>query len=666
MPMKVTERPNVLINEKSPYLLQHAYNPVDWYPWTQEVLNKAEKEDKPIFLSIGYSACHWCHVMARETFQDKEIADILNKYFINIKVDREERPDIDDIYQKATWVMTGSGGWPLSVFLTPKGEPFYVGTYFPPDDKYGRPGFKKLATALGEMWTKEPEKLKKVARDVMEVMRQGKERTLAQSKPSLIEEGLSGAIGYLKRLHDPENGGFGRAPKFPCVNILNLLLQVSTYEPEVEEQVKWSLLTMSRGGIYDQLGGGFHRYSTDNTWLIPHFEKMLYDNALLASTYLDAYQRWSMEDFRTVAEETISYVLKDMAHEEGGFYSSEDADSEGEEGKFYVWRKDEVMELLGEETGRILCHYYDISPEGNFSKGTSVLHRQHPLDKELFPVINRGRKRLLEEREGRPRPFRDEKIIASWNGMMISALAKASRILSERRYIDAATKTADFILKEVSFKDGRLRRSYKDGGSDVPGFLDDYAYFISGLIELYQATFEERWLNEAQRLIGITIDLFWSKAESTFLYSSMNGLIARPSHAEDQSFPSGLAVAARALLWLNSMSGGDMLEYVEKILSKFSSDMVSNPWGFATLWSVADLYRKGPIEVVALVERNHELLRPIDETFIPGLVLVGPPTQDLLLDIWKGKEEPGLYICKDFSCSPPMIDVRDIKEYLHA
>ncbi len=688
-------QPNRLIHEKSPYLLQHAYNPVNWYPWGEEALERAKKENRPIFLSVGYSACHWCHVMERETFEDNEVAKLLDEYFISIKVDREERPDIDEIYQRAAQILTGFGGWPLTVFLTPDQKPFYAGTYFPPEDKYGRPGFKRVVTQLGELWSKEEQRLREIAQDITEVMVRREEKSDLSEIPMIgasespLEESLKRAINSLKNLYDARNGGFGTTPKFPNVNILTLCLQRSTYQPELEEIVENTLTNMASGGIYDQLGGGFHRYSTDEKWIVPHFEKMLYDNALLASLYLNAYKSLGAKKFRIIGEGILNYVLRDMTHPEGGFYATEDADSEGEEGKFYVWQRDEVIEILGKETGDLFCYYYGITPSGNFEKGLSILYRPYPLEEvakrykvnieQALTAIEEASEKLFKTREERIRPFRDEKVITSWNGMMITAMAQGGRFLGNSQYINEAKKAADFILTKLTFEDGTLIRNYKDGPSNIPGFLEDYAYFTAGLIDLYYSTFEDRWLKEALRLMDLTLKLFWSEEASTFfdLSGTEERLIIRPCSPMDQSFPSGLNITAMNLLRLSPLEGKKIVKTLNMLLTRYNRDMELNPWGFATLWSVAALYNRGLTQVVVTApmkagedsySKFNDLLQPINETYIPDLLLFGPPMHEESSQVWQGKEavqgQPTLYICRDFTCSPPFTDPDKVREHL--
>ncbi|HHV63421.1 MAG TPA: thioredoxin domain-containing protein [Firmicutes bacterium] len=697
---------NRLIHESSPYLQQHAHNPVDWYPWGQEALRRAIRERRPILLSVGYSACHWCHVMERESFEDVETARLMNDHFVNIKVDREERPDIDRVYQTAAQIISGQGGWPLTVFLTPDQKPFYAGTYFPPRDRYGRPGFKRVLHELAKLWEDAPEQIEELANEITKAIQEEIRYNPREITGPAVAAGLpsTAAIRKLKRAYDPDNGGFGTAPKFPNINILNLFLQRSTTQPELLQIVTRTLSKMARGGIYDQLGGGFHRYSTDARWLVPHFEKMLYDNALLASLYLDVYQETKDQEFRGIAIETLDYILRDMTAPEGGFFSSEDADSEGEEGKFYVWRRDEILHLLGEESGDLVCRYYGVSQEGNFEGGTSILYRDIDIEElakerglnteKAKHLLEDGRRKLMGVRQKRVRPGRDEKIITAWNGMMISALARAGRILGEERYTGAALKAAEFAMANLRLEDGSLRRIYKDGSGSIPGFLEDYAYLTAGLIDLYETTFDYRWLRESQRLTDLMIKLFWSDEKATFFDSpdDRHQLFLRPQNPVDESFPSGMSIAARNLLLLSTIrderGDDDSIRKVEILLGRYKHDMEQNPWGFASLLSVADLYRNGVTQIVIVVGdevqesqearsrmawlKSNELLRVVNDIYIPGLVLLGPPPKDLndpeLPEVWKGKTSVNgkstVYICRGFSCSTPITDAQELRQYL--
>ena len=492
---------NRLIKETSPYLLQHAYNPVDWYPWSEEAFDRARTQDKPVFLSIGYSTCHWCHVMAHESFESEAIAAVMNEHFVCVKVDREERPDVDAIYMEAIQAMTGSGGWPLSAFLTPDGRPFYGGTYFPPDDRYGRPGFQKILLAVADAWKNRRDDLLDSADKLKQALSQATEPGVAE----LSQETMANAANVLAQSFDSRYAGFGQAPKFPQPSHFALLLRHwrKTGSDSHLKMVTDTLRAMARGGIYDHLGGGFHRYATDAQWLVPHFEKMLYDQALISQACIEAYTISPDPELERVVRETLDYVMRDMADARGGFYSAEDADSEGEEGTFYVWTPAQTRAVLGPERAALFDAYYGVTEQGNFEDHTSILHvardleavaAQHKLSPdELRKEMDGARKQLFQARAQRIRPHRDDKIITAWNGLFISALAQAGAVFSEQKYLNAAERAADFILSDM-VKGGRLQRSGAQGKLSGPGFLDDYAFFIAGLLDLYEATFQVRWL----------------------------------------------------------------------------------------------------------------------------------------------------------------------------
>ena len=567
---------NRLIHEQSPYLLQHAHNPVDWYPWGSEALSRAKAEDRPILLSSGYSACHWCHVMERESFTNPRIAQMMNENFVCIKVDREERPDLDETYQTACLLLTGHGGWPLTVFLTPDLKPFYAGTYFPPEDKYGRPGFIRILQTVARVYRTERERVEAIAQDIVKGMK-------GQLLPENTEPGISleswdwtdlprEAVSRLKYSYDTRHGGFGDAPKFPTTNLLQLFLHVG-YEadPASVDMVVDTLLHMARGGIRDHLGGGFHRYSTDARWLVPHFEKMLYDNALLVPLYLAGYQLTGEPEFREVVESTLQFVASEMTAPGGGFYSSFDADTEGEEGRYYVWRYQEVIDLLGEEPGEILCDYFGISPEGNFAKGTSVLHRstgeEQLADKYrlslpgIQDILAQGRAQMLAHRTHREKPFCDTKIITAWNGMMISAFAQAARILDVPGYGKQAEAAAHFILENLMDGRGRLLRAFKDRPSQIPGFLSDYGWLINGLLDLHAATFDHSWLTQARSLTEVMVERFWDEANGGWFDSDEehDSPLLRTKGITDQSYPSAASQAVLALIRLAEVIIGFLL-----------------------------------------------------------------------------------------------------------
>ena len=521
---------NRLINQTSPYLLQHAHNPVNWHPWGEEALEHAKREDKPILLSIGYAACHWCHVMEHESFENEQIAAVMNEHFINIKVDREERPDLDEIYMNAVQMLTGAGGWPMTMFLTPDLKPFYGGTYFPPDNRYGRPGFAQVLLGVEEAYRERHEAVADQADQITAHLNRLSE--MEAHDHTLTTDLLDAAYQDYRARFDSQYGGFGDAPKFPPSMGLSLLLRhwLRTGNPNALEMVEVTLEKMACGGMYDQLGGGFHRYSVDARWLVPHFEKMLYDNALLTVTYLEAYQATGKAFYRQIAVETLDYVLREMYNTEvGGFYSTQDADSEGVEGKFFVWTLDEVEALLGKEKAEIYCEYYDITEPGNF-EGKNILHVQTPPDlfarklrmdlQALETILAEGKEKLFEVREKRIKPGLDDKILTSWNGLMIRSMAMGYQILGDERYREAAEKSANFVLTQLSQDNGRLLRTHRAGKSHLNAYLEDYAYFIASLIDFYEATFDVRWLKQAERLNQIMIEQFWDDANGGFFFTS--------------------------------------------------------------------------------------------------------------------------------------------------
>ena len=512
---------NRLINEKSPYLLQHARNPVNWYPWGEAVFQKARQEDKPIFLSIGYATCHWCHVMAHESFEDEEVARILNKNYIAIKVDREERPDIDKIYMSVCQALTGRGGWPLTILMTPEGKPFFAGTYFPKTARMGMPGLIDILNQIAAMWEKDRARILKTGQEITNAIQPGSDPDSPAHVVSV--DTLKKGYSQLASRFDPKWGGFGTAPKFPTPHQLTFLLRWHrrSADPQPLKMVEKSLDAMRHGGIYDQIGSGFHRYSVDEQWLVPHFEKMLYDQAMLAMAYIEVYQATGKARFGKVAREIFAYVLRDMTAPEGGFYCAEDADSEGKEGQFYVWTPAEIKGYLGDVLGDLFCRFYDITEKGNFEEGKSIPHM--PLTLEAFAqregmdpakldtALKDARARLFDIRKKRVHPLKDDKILTSWNGLMIAALAKGYQALGDEPYVDAARKAADFILKNLRTSDGRLLRRYRNGEAAYPGYLDDYAFMVWGLIELYEATFEVTYLEAAIALNREMIDIFWDK-----------------------------------------------------------------------------------------------------------------------------------------------------------
>lgn len=681
---------NRLVHETSPYLKQHAHNPVDWYPWGPEALSLARQFDRPIFLSIGYSACHWCHVMEHESFENEEIARILNEHFVSIKVDREERPDLDQIYMTVVQILTQQGGWPMSVFLTPELKPFYGGTYFPPDDRYGRPGFKRLLLTLIEVWRTRRDDVNAQSSQLTEQLQLVSE---IRSEPGDLDANLLRKIvPQLRRVFDSTYGGFGSAPKFPHAMELRLLLRIGQRFGD-EEAVNMARLTLDRmamGGMYDQLGGGFHRYSTDARWLVPHFEKMLYDNALLTVAYLEGYQATGNTFYREVVEETLAYVLREMTSPEGPFYSTQDADSEGEEGKFFVWSAVEVEAVLGKELAEVFAYVYDVSAEGNWEE-KNILHRSkkdaqdaqllHLPDAELRRLLDEGKRKLFAAREQRIKPGRDEKVLTSWNGLMIAALAQAAQVLDQPRYAEAAVRAADFILTRMRAPDGRLLRTYSAGSpAKLNAYLEDYAFFIEALVSLFEATFTPRWLEAALDLTEVMIDQFWDPEEAGFFSTGRNheALIARLKDPHDSSIPSGNSMAVTALLRLAKLTGRlDLQEKAEATLRAMRGLMESAPTAAGQMLIALDFYL-GPVQEFAVVgdlanTETQRVLRAIRSGFRPNKVVAlkaaTPDGQGLdeLLPLLKGKtaaETVTTYICENFACQAPLDGVEAVENAL--
>lgn len=687
------EHTNRLIDETSPYLLQHAHNPVDWYPWGEEALNLAKELDKPILLSIGYSACHWCHVMERESFENEEIAAIMNKHYINIKVDREERPDLDEIYMSAVQIMTGSGGWPMTVFLTPDRKPFYGGTYFPPDDRYGRPGFPKLLVAVKDAYQNKRADIDEQAEKLVSHINQ-------ISNPESVDDLLlddkiiEQAFYHYQNRFDSQHGGFGQAPKFPPGMGLILLLRYwkRSGNSRALHIVEFTLEKMARGGMYDQLGGGFHRYSTDEIWLVPHFEKMLYDNSLLTVAYLEAFQATSKPFYREVVEETLDYVLREMYNQQnGGFYSTQDADSEGVEGKFFVWTPGEVEQILGQADAKIFCDFYDVTDHGNFEH-QNILWVKTPADlyakkikidqANLVNILNRCKKKLFEIRDKRIKPGLDDKILTSWNGLMIRSMGLAYQILGDLRYLEAAEKSAKFILTELVQKNGHLLRTHRAGKSHLNACLEDYSYFIAGLIELYQASFDPYWLREADRLNQIMISQFWDPQNGGFFFTGKDypELIVRSKSAYDGATPSGASMAIHVLLRLAILlNQPDLIEKAKTTFSLYDHAMKTAPSGSAQMLCGVDFLIDTPKEIAIvgnpLSEQTQEILKDIHRRFVPNKVvaLLNPNTEDRqkieeLIPLLASKTsidgKTTIYVCQNYACQLPTTDVGDLDKLL--
>ena len=658
---------NRLANETSPYLLQHADNPVDWYPWGPEALEAAREQNKPIFLSIGYSACHWCHVMAHESFENDDIARLMNDWFINIKVDREERPDLDQIYMNAVVAMTGAGGWPMSVFLTPTGEPFYGGTYWPPEPKFQRPGFPQILKAVNEAWTDRNEHVHEQAGKLTAAVREMDAFDAPQTE--LTPEILQTVEKKLISSVDQRHGGFGSAPKFPHPFDLRVLLRCykRSKNPDTLAAVTVTLDKMAAGGIYDHLGGGFHRYSTDAVWLVPHFEKMLYDNALLVPGYLEAYQTTQNDEYARIARETLDYTLREMTDPAGGFYSTQDADSEGEEGKFFVWTLDEIREHLGPDRAEIFANAYDVTPNGNWEGNTILNRTPHGLgfSEEEADVLSECRQILFDVREQRIKPGRDEKILTSWNGLMIAAMAFGTRVLDDSRYADAAEQSAAFLLDSVRDEQGNLLHSYKDGRARFNAYLDDYACLIDGLVELYQTTFNNRWIEAAVDLAERMQDQFADAEKAGFFYTSRDHeeLIVRQKDSQDNATPSGNAMAATALLKLSRLTGRSEWEDIAtRTLEMLARQMMYAPSASGQSLIALDFLSGPTHECVLFADSVESYLRELHQRFAPNKVVVAVSSPEAYSDVIgplvEGKtpieNESTLYVCQHGACDQPV------------
>ena len=676
-------KPNQLIHETSPYLLQHAYNPVEWYPWNQNALSRAKQENKPILLSIGYSACHWCHVMEHESFENEEIAALMNMHFVNIKVDREERPDLDEIYMQATVAMNqGHGGWPMTVFLTPEQEPIFAGTYFPPTDKWGRPGFSTVLQNIAAAWEKDRESIVQQASRFTSRLR---ESIRVTSPMTVGQTEVETAVEQYSQDFDARYGGFGQAPKFPPATGLSFLLRQyhQTKDEHTLQMVQKTLNAMASGGIYDHIGGGFARYSTDERWLVPHFEKMLYDNALLARTYVEAYQVTQDENYRRIATETLDYILREMTSEEGGFYSATDADSEGVEGKFFVWTPAQIQAVLAnKEDARRFCAYYDITEEGNW-EGHSIPHTPQSLEhvaeemkcssEELLTTIERVRPKVYQFRLQRVPPGLDDKVITAWNGMMIGTMAEAARVLGNQRYLVGATRAANFLLTTLSQPGNRLLRTYREGKAHLNACLEDYAYLSEALIDLYEAGGEERYLHEAVCLAERIVEDFSDQDQGGFFTTASDheSLILRSREGPDGATPSGNAVAASALARLSfHFNREDFREAATKAIRAYGHQISQIPRGYAKSLMVVDLLLNGPIEL-ALVgqtgESTYEQLRTeVNQHFIPNRIIAyqqdreTETTHPLLTGKSQVEGKAALYLCRNFACEKPITDPKAV------
>ena len=689
MTKATTERhPNRLIHETSPYLLQHAHNPVDWFPWGEAALTQAKELNKPILLSVGYSACHWCHVMERESFENDAIAELMNHYFINIKVDREERPDIDEIYMQATTAMNqGHGGWPMTVFLTPDQEPIFAGTYFPPTDKWGRPGFGSIVKNIGEAWLKDQSSIIQQAERFTSKLRSA----LQPASPLAVGEAdIENAVKQFARDFDPRYGGFGRAPKFPPATGLSFLLRQyhGSRQEKILAMVTKTLDGMAAGGMYDHIGGGFARYSTDDEWLVPHFEKMLYDNALLARTYVEAFQATGLERYRTVATETLNYILREMTAPEGGFYSATDADSEGVEGKFFVWTPEQIRAVITEEEdAKRFCAYFDITEEGNWEK-TSIPRTPKSLEtvaqevgcspEELQRTLERVRPLVYQARLTRIPPGLDDKIITAWNGMMIGTMAEAGRVFNHQPYLDGAIRAADFLLTTLSRPDNYLWRTYRNGKAHLNGCLEDYAYAAEAMLEVYEATGIERYLHEAVGLGERIVEDFEDREHGGFFTTALNHetLILRGREGADGATPSGNAVAASVLARLSfHFDRQDFRTAATNAVRAYGQQIGQVPRGFPKSLMVVDLLLRGPIEL-ALVggpdgKGYVQLRTAVNSCFIPYRIMAYhedtavETSHPLLAGKTPVDGKAALYICKNFACQAPLTDPRAVPAALH-
>jgi uncharacterized protein len=689
------KHPNLLIHEKSPYLLQHAYNPVDWYPWGDEAFEKAYREDKLIFLSVGYSTCHWCHVMAHESFEDEEVARLLNDVFVCVKVDREERPDIDKIYMTACQMLTGSGGWPLTIIMTHERQPVYAATYIPGESRTGMIGMVDLIPRLQEVWKRKREEVLKSAGQVVAMIRQAEGES---HRETLSKEILHDAFKDLQERYDEVHGGFGPAPKFPMPHQLMFLLRYATWNSEKKalEMVEKTLQAMAKGGIYDHLGFGFHRYSTDKMWLAPHFEKMLYDQALLSMAYTEAYQATGCHGYREKACEIFNYIIRDMTSEAGGFYSAEDADSEGEEGKFYLWRRDDIKQALEPTEAEWFINIYQIEKEGNFidqmtgrKTGDNILHLKKPVselalsleisEEALKHSLALVRQKLYGVREKRIHPHKDDKILTDWNGLMIAALAKGARIFEDKACLKAAQQAADFIMQNMGKPDGSLLHRYRDGEAVIAANLDDYAFFIWGLIELYETTFDVKYLQTALDLTAYVTEHFRDAERGGYYFSPDNGenLIIRQKESYDGAIPSGNSVSMLNLIRLARMTGNhDMEEQAMRMSRTFARSVRQSPAGHSQFMSAFGFLENPSYEIVITgkhgAEDTETMLTELNRLFLPNAVVIFRPEGESSADITciapftkdmtsiDGKATA--YICTNFACRSPITDIRDFRK----
>src|SRR5947209_5679470 len=655
---------NRLAGETSPYLRQHKDNPVDWYPWGDEAFERAAAEGKPVLLSVGYSACHWCHVMAHESFEDPAVAAVMNELFVNIMVDREERPHVDSLSMEAVQALTGHGGWPMTVFLTPQGRPFYGGTYYPKEPRHGMPGFVQVIQAINEAWRERRHEVDDQAGRLTQAL--GQVADLAPGTSSVDRGVLDIAVGSLRSQFDPQWGGFGQAPKFPQESSLELLLRSAAQgdRPEALEMVTVTLDAMAAGGIYDHLGGGFARYSVDTLWLVPHFEKMLYNQAMLARVYLHAWQLTQEPRYRQILDETITYVLRDLRDTDGGLYSAEDADSEGEEGKFYVWRPSEIADVLGPDEAPAALEWWGVTAQGNF-EGANILHR--PLRADLIrpPDIERARARLFEARNQRVRPGLDDKVLTEWNALFLSTLAEAAAATRNADWLNGAVQTGDFLLRELKrADDGRWLRSWQGGRARHLAYANDYAALVDAFTRLAEATGRSKWIAEAKRTADAMLDLFWDEPNGGLFTTGHDAerLITRPKDVLDSALPAANSVAALALLRLGALTGE--IRYTDKaeaIVRLLSGPLARQPSAFAHLLEAVDLVTAGMTEIVVTGERP-DLVAAVHERYLPNAVLAWGERYESPL--FADRKDGLAYVCRNYACKLPAKDVDELLRQL--
>lgn len=680
------KKTNKLINEKSPYLLQHAYNPVNWYPWCDEAFSKANIEKKPIFLSIGYSTCHWCHVMEKESFEDEEVAKILNEHFVSIKVDREERPDIDMIYMNFCMMLTGSGGWPLTIFTTPDKKPFYAGTYFPKENRYGRIGLKELLNKIVELWQNDPKSIIDSSENIFRLIKQSSTNQIIQE--SLKKESIRFAYDTLKNRYDKTNGGFGDKPKFPTPQNYLFLLRYyhQTNDQLALKMVEHTARKMRLGGIYDQIGYGFHRYSTDERWMVPHFEKMLYDQALMSILYTELYQTTKNEFYKKTAEEIFEYILREMTDVTGGFYSAEDADSEGDEGKFYLWEYGEVKNLLGDDANKFI-DTFNISQEGNshidiftnknilyLNKSLSEISVERNIPETEFEKM---RQLLFDYRNKRIHPFKDDKILTDWNGLMIAAFAIGYNVLGHNIYLETALNATNFILNRMIKPDGTLYHRFRDNEAKINANLDDYSFLIWGLLELYQACSNTKYLKIAMNFQDTQIQNFWDNVSGGFFFTDKNessDLIQRPKVFHDSAIPSGNSVSLYNMLRLYHITGNETYSYYsQELIKACSAEVNQNPYYYLTIL-LAYMYLIYPtqeIVIVGNIDETKKFRNIIYNKYNPNRVILLKTEESILNDIApftaemkKIQNKPTVYICENFTCKLPINSLEEIEKYL--